>query len=96
MIGAINTAVTELLDEGEDDIGFTHFNYINPLPKNTADVFGAFDEILVCELNNGQFINYLKTKHPGLNYRSYKKVQGQPFFTSEIKAAIINTLSRNS
>lgn len=94
--GAINTAVTELLDEGEGDIGFTHFNYINPLPKNTAAIFDAFDEILVCELNNGQFINYLKTKHPGFNYRSYKKIQGQPFFTSEIKAAIINTLSRNS
>lgn len=91
--GAINTAVTELLDEGEKEIGFTHFNYINPLPKNTAEVFSSFDEILVCELNNGQFINYLETKFPEFQYRSKKKIQGQPFFTSEIKAAIINHLS---
>ncbi|HKL16503.1 MAG TPA: 2-oxoacid:acceptor oxidoreductase subunit alpha [Balneolaceae bacterium] len=91
--GAINTAVTELLDEGEKEIGFTHFNYINPLPKNTAEVFSSFDEILVCELNNGQFINYLETKFPEFQYRSRKKIQGQPFFTSEIKAAIINHLS---
>ncbi|PKD44965.1 2-oxoacid:acceptor oxidoreductase subunit alpha [Rhodohalobacter barkolensis] len=91
--GAINTAVTEMLEEGEENIGFTHFNYINPLPENTEEVFSRFDQILVCELNNGQFANYLKTKFPKFNYRKYNKIQGQPFFTSEIKAEIINTLT---
>ncbi len=91
--GAINTAVTDLLDEGEENIGFTHFNYINPLPENTEDVFSRFDQILVCELNNGQFANYLKTKFPKFNYKKFNKIQGQPFFTSEIKAEIINTLT---
>lgn len=91
--GAINTAVTELLEDGEENIGFTHFNYINPLPENTRQIFAEFDQILVCELNNGQFVNYLKTRMPHFNYKPFNKIQGQPFFTSEIKAEIINTLT---
>ena len=91
--GAINTAVTELLEDGEENIGFTHFNYIHPLPKNTEELFSKFDQILVCELNNGQFANYLKTNFPKFNYRKFNKIQGQAFFTSEIKAEIINTLT---
>lgn len=91
--GAINTAVTELLEDGEENIGFTHFNYIHPLPENTEDLFSKFDQILVCELNNGQFANYLKTNFPKFDYRKFNKIQGQAFFTSEIKAEIINTLT---
>lgn len=91
--GAINTAVTELMEDGEVDVAFTHFNYINPLPENTEEILGNYDQILVCELNNGQFVNYLKSKFPKFPYRQFNKIQGQPFFTSEIKAQIINLLS---
>lgn len=91
--GAINTAVTEMLEDGEEDVGFTHFNYINPLPENCEEIFSKFNQILVCELNNGQFVNYLRMKFPQFDYLQYNKIQGQPFFTSEIKAKIINILS---
>ena len=92
--GAINTAVTEMIEDGEESIGFAHFNYINPLPANTEQVLSTFDQILVCELNNGQFVNYLRSKFPQFRYQQFNKIQGQPFFTSEIKAEIINTLSK--
>ncbi len=92
--GAINTAVTEMIEDGEENIGFAHFNYINPLPVNTEQVLSKFDQILVCELNNGQFVNYLRSKFPQFQYHQFNKIQGQPFFTSEIKAEIINTLSK--
>ncbi|MBD3616228.1 MAG: 2-oxoacid:acceptor oxidoreductase subunit alpha [Gracilimonas sp.] len=91
--GAINTAVTELMEDGEKDIGFTHFNYIKPLPENTEAVFSNYDQILVCELNNGQFVHYLRSIYPHFNYKQFNKIQGQPFFTTEIKAQIINHLS---
>jgi len=91
--GSINTAVTDMLEDGETEIGFTHFNYINPLPENCEEVFSKFDRILVCELNNGQFVNYLRSKIPQFEYLQYNKIQGQPFFISEIKAQIINILS---
>ncbi|MDZ7717651.1 MAG: 2-oxoacid:acceptor oxidoreductase subunit alpha [Balneolaceae bacterium] len=91
--GAINTAVTELIENGEEDIGFTHFNYINPLPENTEEILGNYDQILVCEVNNGQFVNYLRSKFYQYSFKQFNKIQGQPFFTSEIKAEIINLLS---
>jgi 2-oxoglutarate/2-oxoacid ferredoxin oxidoreductase subunit alpha len=93
--GAINTAVTEMIEDGETDVGFTHFNYINPLPQNTEQLLSRYEEVLVCELNNGQFVNYLKTKFPQFDYRQFNKIQGQPFFISEIKAAILNILSKS-
>lgn len=92
--GAINMAVSELLEDGEQNVGFTHFNYIKPLAENTEQVLSQFEKILVCELNNGQFVNYLKTKFPGFNYLQFNKIQGQPFFISEIKAEILNILTQ--
>lgn len=91
--GAINTAVTELMEDGEQDIAFTHFNYIKPLPENTEEILSKYDQILVCELNNGQFVHYLRSKFPDFNYKQYNKIQGQPFFSTEIKAKIVNLLS---
>jgi len=91
--GAINTAITELLEAGEKDVGFAHFNYIHPLPSNTEEIFENYDQILVCELNNGQFVNYLRSNFPKFSYEQFNKIQGQAFFTSEIKAEIVNLLT---
>jgi len=83
--GILFGAVNELQKEGKD-IAFTHFNYINPLPKNTAEIFSKFEKILVCELNKGQFANYLRAVLPQFNYEQYNKVQGLPFTVKELKA----------
>ena len=91
--GAINTAVIELIEDGANDLGFTHFNYIKPLPENTGEVLSNYDQILVCELNNGQFVHYLRSKFPDFKYQQFNKIQGQPFSSSEIKAQIVNVLS---
>ncbi|MDO4736130.1 MAG: 2-oxoacid:acceptor oxidoreductase subunit alpha, partial [Bacteroidia bacterium] len=42
--GHLYTAAKELLAEGKS-VGFAHFDYINPLPKNTKDVFKRFKKI---------------------------------------------------
>jgi 2-oxoglutarate/2-oxoacid ferredoxin oxidoreductase subunit alpha len=82
--GILFGAVNDLQKEGKD-IAFTHFNYINPLPKNTAEIFAKFERILVCELNNGQFANYLRMKFPEFKFEQYNKVQGLPFKVAELK-----------
>ncbi len=89
--GQLFTAVTELQEEGYD-VSSTHFNYIRPLPKNTADVFAGFKKLVVCELNTGQFANYLRTRHQKYNYHQYNKVQGLPFTVKEIKEHCIKLL----
>ena len=85
--GHLLSAVQEARAEGID-VSFAHFDYIMPLPKNTADVFEKFDKILVCELNSGQFVNYLRAVLPQFKYEQFNKVQGQPFLVQEITTAI--------
>ena len=70
------------------DVSFANFDYIMPLPRNTEEVFSRFEKILVCELNSGQFVNYLRGRLPQFSYSQYNKVQGQPFLVQEIVAAI--------
>lgn len=65
-------------------ISLAHFKYISPLPKNTPEIFKNFKKIVVCELNNGQFVNYLRMTYPQYTYEQYNKYQGLPFTTQEL------------
>ena len=85
--GHILSAVQEAREAGME-VSFVNFDYIMPLPRNTEDVFSKFEKILVCELNSGQFVNYLRGRLPQFDYSQYNKVQGQPFLVQEIVAAI--------
>ena len=49
---------------------------------------GKYKKILVCELNGGQFVNYLRMMYPQYSYLQYNKVQGQPFLVEELVEAI--------
>ena len=60
------------------------FNYIHPLPKNTAEVLHQYKRIIVCELNTGQFAAYLRAQIPGIEIEQYNEVQGQPFAVERI------------
>lgn len=85
--GHLYTAVRSLREEGKD-VSLCHFDFINPLPKNTAEVFSRFRKIIVCELNCGQFADYLRARLPQFTYLQYNKVQGQPFIVKEIVDAV--------
>ena len=85
--GHLYTAVKQLQDDGKS-VSLAHFDYINPLPKNTVEVFKNFKKIIVCELNSGQFAGYLRDKHQQFHYHQCNKVQGQPFMVSEVVDAV--------
>ena len=89
--GHLLSAVQDVRKEGID-VSFVHFDYIMPLPRNTEKVFEKFDRILVCELNSGHFVNYLRGKFPQFKYEQFNKVQGQPFLVQEITGAIKKNL----
>lgn len=82
--GSLHSAVKQMKDEGFDNIGLAHFNYINPLPKNTKDLLSKFKKIVVCELNNGQFSKVLKINFSELDFLQFNKVQGLPFGNTEL------------
>ena len=81
--GVIMSAVKEMQMEGKA-VSHAHFSYIMPLPKNTGDVLSKFKKIIVCELNSGQFVNYLRMRHPEQKYMQYNKVQCLPFQVEEL------------
>lgn len=81
--GMLKSAVGQMQNAGKK-VSLAHFNYIMPLPKNTADIFARFKKIVVCELNMGQFVKYLRMSHPEFKYLQHNKVQGLPFHVSEL------------
>ena len=82
--GSLYSAVDNLQKEGYS-ISLCHFNYINPLPRNTSDIINNYKRIIVCELNSGQFANYLRINFQGTIFNQYNKIQGFPFTTSELE-----------
>ncbi|RUA09129.1 MAG: 2-oxoacid:acceptor oxidoreductase subunit alpha [Flavobacteriia bacterium] len=83
--GSLHSAVGRLNDEGHK-VGHVHFNYINPMPKNTSEVFSKFKKIIVCELNKGQLAFILKAKYGDKHeFKQYNKVQGLPFSVIDLE-----------
>ena len=76
--GHLHAAANEL------NCALAQFNYINPLPKNTYEVLKHYKRIIVCELNTGQFANYLRAHFPDLKIEQYNEIMGQPFAVERI------------
>lgn len=85
--GHLKTAVSSLQSEGKS-VSLAHFDYICPLPRGVEEIFSSFKKIVVCELNNGQFANYLRMNLPQFTYEQFNKVQGLPFTVEEIKERV--------
>jgi 2-oxoglutarate ferredoxin oxidoreductase subunit alpha len=81
--GVMMEAVQEMQKAGKN-ISLAHFHYINPLPKNTAEVFSRFKKIIVPELNLGQFVLYLRMHFRQFEFEQYNKIQGLPFMVKEL------------
>ncbi len=81
--GHLQAAVEQLQADGKK-VSLCHFNYINPLPKGVEEIFKKFKKIVVCELNEGQFANYLRAKQQQFCYEQYNKCEGQPFTVVEL------------
>jgi 2-oxoglutarate/2-oxoacid ferredoxin oxidoreductase subunit alpha len=89
--GSVLTAVNEMQAEGKS-VSLAHFRNICPLPKNTKDILSGFKKIIVCELNLGQFVKYLRINFPEIPYHQYNKIQGLPFMVSELKTQFYKLL----
>ncbi|WP_372751156.1 2-oxoacid:acceptor oxidoreductase subunit alpha [Labilibaculum sp.] len=82
--GHLTTAVREL-QKGGKKIAQAHFHYIFPLPKNTEEVLKRYKKVIVCELNEGQFAEYLRSSFQEIKFHQFNKLQGLPFTVLELK-----------
>ena len=74
----------ETLQEAGKKVALAHFKFINPLPKNTAEVLGKYKKVVVAEQNNGQFANYLRSKIHGFDPYRFVRVEGRPFNVAQL------------
>lgn len=81
--GHLLTAVHDMQAEGKS-ISLAHFNYIQPLPKNTEDILRKAKKVVVAELNGGQFAKYLRQNFNNMEFLQYNKVMGLPFTVEEL------------
>lgn len=91
--GHLYTAMDEMNKAGKK-VALAHFSYINPLPKNTAEVLRRYKKVVVAEQNLGQFAGYLRMKVDGFNPFQFNQVKGQPFVVSELVKAFEEILNK--
>ena len=92
--GHLEDSVSQMRAEGKK-VSFVNFNYINPLPKNTADVFSKFKKIVVAEINLGQFVSYLRMQFTDFKFLQYNKIQGLPFTVDELVGEFNKIMEEN-
>ena len=81
--GHLHSAMDELRTKGHK-VAQAHFKYLNPLPKNTAEVLKRYKKVVVAEQNMGQLAAYLRMKIDNFVPYQFNQVKGQPFVVSEL------------
>ena len=91
--GHLHSAMDELIKAGKK-VALAQFSYINPLPKNTAEVLKRYKKVVVAEQNLGQFAAYLRMKVDNFVPYQYNEVKGQPFVIAELVEAFKEILNK--
>ena len=89
--GHLHAAMDELRAAGKK-VAMAHFKYINPLPKNTAEVLHKYPKVVVAEQNMGQLAAFLRMKVDNFVPAQFNQVKGQPFVVSELVEAFSSLL----
>ena len=84
--GHLRAAMEEMRAQGKK-VAQAHFKYINPLPKNTAEVLRKYPKVVVAEQNMGQLAAFLRMKVDGFVPAQFNQVKGQPFVVNELVTA---------
>ena len=84
--GPIYQAVRRARAKGLD-VTHIHVRHVWPLPTNLGELLHSFDNVLVPEMNTGQFKTVLRDQYL-VDAKPLNKVSGQPFAIAEIEAAI--------
>ena len=89
--GHLHAAMEELRKQGRK-VALAQFSYINPLPKNTAEVLLKYKKVVVAEQNLGQLAAYLRSKVDGFKPYQFNEVQGQPFAVERLTTALAQVI----
>ena len=91
--GHLHATMDELRAQGKK-VAMAQFRYINPLPKNTAQVLKAYKKVVVAEQNSGQLAGWLRMKVDGFVPYQYNEVKGQPFKVNELTEKFMELINK--
>lgn len=80
--GSVRTAVRKAQSEGLS-VAHAHLRYLNPFPRNLAEIIGKYGKVLIPELNLGQLSLIIRSQFL-VDAVSYNKIQGKPFKVVEV------------
>ncbi|KPF88937.1 2-oxoacid:acceptor oxidoreductase subunit alpha [Novosphingobium sp. AAP93] len=89
--GPIHQAVRRARRKGLD-VSHIHVRHVWPLPENLGELLKSYDQVLVPEMNTGQFKTVLRDQYL-VDAKPLNKTSGQPFTIAEIEAAIAAALA---
>lgn len=89
--GPIHQAVRRARRKGYD-VSHIHVRHVWPLPENLGELLKSYDQVLVPEMNTGQFKTVLRDQYL-VDAKPLNKTSGQPFTIAEIEAAIAAALA---
>ena len=91
--GHLRAAMDGMRAQGKK-VAMTQFRYLNPLPKNTAEVLKKYPKVVVAEQNMGQLAGYLRMKVDNFVPAQFNQVKGQPFVVNELVAAFTEIINK--
>jgi 2-oxoacid:acceptor oxidoreductase, alpha subunit len=80
--GSISSAVEKMQREGKS-VSSAHLRYLNPFPRNLAEVLAGFETVIIPEMNLGQLCTMIRAKYL-VDSVPFSKVKGRPFQIREI------------
>jgi 2-oxoglutarate ferredoxin oxidoreductase subunit alpha len=84
--GSIGAAVRRIRTAG-GSVAQAHLRHLSPFPANLGEVLGAYDKVLVPEINLGQLALLLRGRFL-TDVISYNRVRGLPFRAAELAGVI--------
>jgi 2-oxoglutarate/2-oxoacid ferredoxin oxidoreductase subunit alpha len=84
--GPVAAGVRRARGEG-GKVAHAHLHYLNPFPRNTGEVVGAYEKVLIPEINLGQLRKLIRAEFL-VDAAGFNLVRGLPFRASEVQEAI--------
>jgi 2-oxoglutarate ferredoxin oxidoreductase subunit alpha len=88
--GAIDAACHRVQAAGHK-AAHIHLRHLNPMPNNIGEILSRYKKIVVTEMNMGQLVMLLRAEFL-VDAQAVSKINGIPFTTAEIEAALLEAL----
>ena len=83
--GPVAAAARRVRTNGKQ-VAHAHLRYLNPFPRNTADVVRRYEKVLIPEMNLGQLLQLVRSQFL-VDAIGYNRVRGFPLRAQEVADA---------